>query len=70
MQPGETSVRAPLGGGRWPAGAMLFLLLCLGLVPPVRADVSPSLRCRRGTVLVRTDIKTCPTERGRPASTV
>ena len=70
MQPGETSMRAPLGGWWSPAGATLFLLLCLGLVPPVRADVSPSLRCRRGTVRVRTDMKTCPTERGRPASTV
>src|SRR5438128_4493412 len=64
MQHGETGARDP----RWLFGATLLLLGLLS--PPARADVSPSLRCRAGTVLVRTDSKTCPTERGRPVAAV
>src|SRR5438034_4923974 len=56
MQHGERGVRGP----RWLSGAtlLLLLLLLLGLLsPPARADVSPALRCRAGTVLMRTDSK-------------
>ena len=68
MQHGERGVRGP----RWLSGATLLLLFFwVGLLsPPAWADVSPSLRCRAGTVLVRTDSKTCPTERGRPVAAV
>ena len=68
MQHGERGVREP----RWLSGATLLLVfLWVGLLsPPARADVSPSLRCRAGTVLMRTDSKICPTERGRPVAAV
>ncbi len=66
MQHGERGVRGP----RWLSGATLLLLLLGLLSPPARADVSPSLRCRAGTVLMRTDSKICPTERGRPVAAV
>ena len=63
-------VREPLATRRRLSGATL-LLLWVSLLPlPARADVSPSLRCRAGTVLMRTDSKICPTERGRPAAAV
>jgi len=64
MQHGERGVREP----RWLFGATLLLLGLLS--PPAWADVSPSLRCRAGTVLMRTDSKICPTERGRPVAAV
>ena len=72
MQHGERGVRAPLATRRWLSGATLLLLFFwVGLLsPPARADVSPALRCRAGTVLMRTDTKACPTERGRPAAAV
>ena len=71
MQHGERGVREPLATRRWLFGATLLLLLLLGLLsPPAWADVSPSLRCRAGTVLMRTDSKICPTERGRPVAAV
>ncbi len=55
MQHGERGVREP----RWLFGATLLLFFWVGLLsPPARADVSPSLRCRAGTVLMRTDSKT------------
>ena len=68
MQHGERGVREP----RWLSGATLLLLFFwVGLLsPPARADVAPSLRCRAGTVLMRTDSKICPTERGRPVAAV
>ena len=67
MQHGERGVREP----RWLFGATLLLFFWVGLLsPPARADVSPSLRCRAGTVLMRTDSKICPTERGRPVAAV
>ena len=68
MQHGERGVRGP----RWLSGATLLLLFFwVGLLsPPARADVSPALRCRAGTVLMRTDSKICPTERGRPVAAV
>jgi len=70
MQHGGRGVREPLATRRWLSGATL-LLLSVSLLPlPARADVSRSLRCRAGTVLMRTDSKTCPTERGRPATAV
>jgi len=63
-------VREPLAIRRRLSGATL-LLLWVSLLPlPARADVSPSLRCRAGTVLMRTDSKICPTERGRPVAAV
>ena len=64
MQHGARGARGP----RWLFGATLLLLGLLS--PPARADVSPSLRCRAGTVLMRTDSKACPTERSRPAAAV
>ena len=72
MQHGERGVRAPLATRRWLSGATLLLLFFwVGLLsPPARADVSPSLRCRAGTVFMRTDSKICPTERGRPVAAV
>ena len=70
MQHGGRGVREPLAIRRRLSGATL-LLLWVSLLPlPARADVSPSLRCRAGTVLMRTDTKACPTERGRPAAAV
>jgi len=68
MQHGERGVREL----RWLSGATLLLLFFwVGLLsPPARADVAPSLRCRAGTVLMRTDSKICPTERGRPVAAV
>ena len=68
MQHGERGVREP----RWLSGATLLLLFFwVGLLsPPARADVSPALRCRAGTVLMRTDSKICPTEAGRPVAAV
>ncbi len=70
MQHGGRGVREPLATRRRLSGATL-LLLWVSLLPlPARADVSPSLRCRAGTVLMRTDSKTCPTERGRPVAAV
>ncbi len=68
MQHGERGVKEP----RWLSGATLLLVFFwVGLLsPPARADVSPSLRCRAGTVLMRTDSKICPTERGRPVAAV
>jgi hypothetical protein len=72
MQHGERGVREPLATRRWLSGATLLLLFFwVGMLPPpARADVSPSLRCRAGTVLMRTDSKTCPTERGRSVAAV
>jgi len=58
-------VREPLATRRWLSGATLLLFSVSVLPPPARADISGSLRCRAGTVLMRTDSKTCPTERGR-----
>ena len=71
LQHGGMAARRP----RWPSAATFLLPLLLplwvGLLsPPARADVSASLHCHAGTVLVRTDSKTCPTERGRPAAAV
>ena len=63
MQPGSMAMRHLR---RLSAAALL-----LGLLPaPARGDLSASLQCRAGTVLVRTDSRTCPTERGRPAAVV
>ncbi len=70
MQHGGRGVREPLATRRRLSGATL-LLLSVSLLPlPARADVSRSLRCRAGTVLMRTDTKACPTERSRPAAAV
>ena len=65
-----TGVREPLAPRRWPSGAMLLFLWVGFALSPARADVSPAFRCRAGAVLLRTDSKTCPTERGRPAAAV
>ena len=70
MQHGGRGVREPLATRRWLSGATLLLFSVTVLPPPARADISGSLRCRAGTVLMRTDSKTCPTERGRPAAAV
>ena len=70
MQHGGRGVREPLATRRWLSGATLLLFSVSVLPPPARADISGSLRCRAGTVLMRTDSKTCPTERGRPAAAV
>ena len=70
IQHGGMGVREPLAPRRWPSGAMLLFLWVGFALSPARADVSPAFRCRAGAVLLRTDSKTCPTERGRPAAAV